>query len=41
MFEHDFIQIIWSKGKRGDEFLPRLKWWLEGKLEEYLRSVTY
>jgi aminoglycoside phosphotransferase (APT) family kinase protein len=40
MLEHDFMQIIWSKGNRAEEFLPRIKWWLEGKLEEYLYGFT-
>ncbi|TAH67135.1 MAG: aminoglycoside phosphotransferase family protein [Anaerolineaceae bacterium] len=41
MLEHDFMQIIWSTGKRADEFLPRIQYWLEGKQEEYLRSIVY
>lgn len=39
MLEHDFIQILWSKGKQIEEFLPRIKYWLEGKQEEYIRSI--
>lgn len=41
MLEHDFMQIIWSKGQRANEFLPRIEYWLEGKQEAYIRSITY
>lgn len=37
MLEHDFMQIIWSKGKRTNEFLPRIEYWLDGKQEEFIR----
>ncbi|MDD4113750.1 MAG: aminoglycoside phosphotransferase family protein [Herbinix sp.] len=40
MIEHDLMQIIWSKGNREEEFLSRLKWLLDGKLEEYLSIIT-
>lgn len=39
MLEHDFIQILWSQGKRADEFLPRIKWWVSGSLEEYIQNI--
>lgn len=39
LLEHDFIQILWSKGKRAEEFLPRIKWWLSGNLEKYLQNL--
>lgn len=41
MLEHDFMQIIWSKGQRANEFLPRIGYWLDGKHEEYIRSIVY
>ena len=40
MLEHDFMQIIWSKGNREEEYLPRIKWGLDGKLEEYINIIT-
>jgi aminoglycoside phosphotransferase (APT) family kinase protein len=40
MLEHDFIQIYWSNGSRTDEFLPRIKYWLDGEQEEYIRSIA-
>lgn len=39
LLEHDFIQILWSQGKREDELLPRIKWWISGSLETYIRSL--
>jgi thiamine kinase-like enzyme len=39
LLEHDFIQILWSKGKRADEFLPKIKWCVNGNLEKYLQSL--
>lgn len=39
MLEHDFIQILWSKGNRANEFLQRIKWWVSGSLEEYIRNL--
>ena len=41
MLEHDFIQIFWSKGSRADEFVSRIHYWLEGKQEEYIRSIIF
>lgn len=34
LLEHDFIQILWSNGKRADEFLTKIKYWVSGGLEE-------
>jgi len=39
LLEHDFIQILWSNGKRDDEFLPRIKWWVSGRLEKYIQNL--
>jgi aminoglycoside phosphotransferase (APT) family kinase protein len=39
LLEHDFIQMLWSQGKRADEFLPRIKWWLSGGLEKYILEL--
>lgn len=39
LLEHDFIQILWSQGKRADELLPRIKWWLSKSLEQYIRDL--
>ncbi len=39
MLEHDFIQILWSKGKRADEFQARIRGWLDGSLEEYIQNL--
>lgn len=38
LLEHDFIQILWSQGKRADELLPRIKWWISS-LEEYIQNL--
>ncbi len=40
MLEHDFIQILWSQGKRGDEFLSRIKWWISGNLERFIVTLN-
>ena len=37
LLEHDFIQILWSQGKREAELLTRIKWWLES-LEMYIQK---
>ncbi len=37
LIEHDFIQILWSQGKREAELLTRIKWWLES-LEMYIQK---
>lgn len=39
MLEHDFMQIVWSKGNKTDEYMPRIRSWLDGKLEEYVRNI--
>lgn len=39
LLEHDFIQILWSEGKRSDEFLPRLGYWLSGSLGKYVQKL--
>lgn len=39
LLEHDFMQIIWSQGKRAEEFLPRIKWWLSESLETYIKKL--
>ncbi len=39
LLEHDFIQILWSEGKRTDEFLPRIDYWLSGSLEKYVQKL--
>ena len=38
LLEHDFMQILWSQGKRADELLTRIKWWLEN-LEKYIQKL--
>lgn len=38
LLEHDFIQILWSQGKRADELLSRIKWWVES-LEKYIQNL--
>lgn len=38
LLEHDFIQILWSQGKRADEFLPRIEWWVKS-LEKYIGDL--
>ncbi len=38
LLEHDFIQILWSQGKRADEYLPRIKWWVRS-LDEYIQNL--
>jgi thiamine kinase-like enzyme len=38
LLEHDFIQILWSQGKRADELLPRIKWWLSN-LENFIQNL--
>lgn len=40
LLEHDFIQILWSQGKREKEFLPRIKWWIEN-LEKYMLNREF
>jgi aminoglycoside phosphotransferase (APT) family kinase protein len=39
LLEHDFIQILWSEGKRSDEFFPRIGYWLSGSLEKYVQKL--
>lgn len=39
LLEHDFIQILWSQGKRADEMLTRISWWLEN-LEKYIQNIN-
>lgn len=39
LLEHDFIQILWSQGKRADELLPRIKFWVSRSLEEYIQNL--
>ncbi len=39
LLEHDFIQILWSKGKRADELLERIEWWIE-KLDQYIQNIN-
>lgn len=39
LLEHDFIQILWSNGKRADELLSRIKWWVSGSLEKYIQNL--
>ncbi len=39
LLEHDFIQILWSKGKRAEEFLPRIKCWVNGEVESYMQNL--
>jgi hypothetical protein len=39
LLEHDFIQILWSNGEIADEFLPRIKWWVSGGLENYIQNM--
>jgi aminoglycoside phosphotransferase (APT) family kinase protein len=36
LLEHDFIQVLWSNGKKTDEYLTRIKWWVSGGLKRYL-----
>lgn len=38
LLEHDFIQILWSQGKRVDEFFSRINWWLRN-LEQYILKL--
>lgn len=38
LLEHDFIQILWSKGKRADEYISRIKWWVSN-LENYIQNL--
>lgn len=40
LLEHDFIQILWSQGKRAEEFLPRIKWWMDN-LERYMLNIEF
>lgn len=37
LLEHDFMHILWSQGKRAEELLPRIKWWVD-KLEKYIQE---
>ena len=39
LLEHDFIQILWSEGKRAEEYLSRIDWWLSGNLENYIQKL--
>lgn len=39
LLEHDFIQILWSNGKRIDEFNSRIEWWVNGSLEKYIQNL--
>jgi len=39
LMEHDFIQILWSQGKKAEELLPRIKWWVSGGLEDYIQDL--
>lgn len=36
--EHDWIQILWSQGKRAEELLPRIEWQLKN-LERYIGAL--
>ncbi|VDN49142.1 putative Predicted aminoglycoside phosphotransferase [Petrocella atlantisensis] len=35
LLEHDCIQILWSQGKKAEELLPRIEWWIRN-LEKYI-----
>lgn len=39
LIEHDFMQILWSQGKRVDELIPRIKWSVSKGLEEYIQKL--
>jgi aminoglycoside phosphotransferase (APT) family kinase protein len=39
LLEHDFIQILWSQGKKADEYVPRISWWLSTRLEQYILKL--
>ncbi len=39
LLEHDFIQILWSKGKRADEFLSRISCWVNKGVENYIQNL--
>lgn len=38
LLEHDFMQMIWSQGRRTEELLTRIMWWLEN-LEQYIHGL--
>lgn len=39
LLEHDSIQLLWSQGKKADELLPRIKYWVNEGLEMYIESL--
>lgn len=38
LLEHDFIQILWSQGKRANLYRTKIKWWLSN-LEKYIKNL--